>query len=53
MGRVLSRRSARFQEAEEAVRPFFRARFGERGDAGLLEYARRFDALERKSVTST
>jgi histidinol dehydrogenase len=49
MGRVLARRAARMNEAEEAVRPILEA-VRKRGDKGLLEYARRFDSLERKSV---
>ena len=49
MGRLLARRSARMTEAEETVRPILDAvRKG--GDKGLLEFARRFDKLERKSV---
>ena len=49
MGRVLSRRAARFEEAEATVRPILEA-VRTRGDKGLLEYARKFDNLERKSV---
>lgn len=49
MGRVLARRSARMTEAEEAVRPILEA-VRTRGDKGLLELARKFDGLERKSV---
>jgi histidinol dehydrogenase len=49
MGRLLARRSARFTEAEEAVRPILEA-VRKQGDKGLLEYARKFDNLERKSV---
>ena len=49
MGRVLARRAARMTEAEETVRPILEA-VRKRGDKGLLEYARRFDGLERKSV---
>ena len=49
MGRVLSRRAARFEEAEATVRPILEA-VRKRGDKGLLEYARKFDNLERKSV---
>ena len=46
MGRVLARRSARFTEAEDAVRPILNA-VRDTGDAGLLHYARQFDALDR------
>jgi histidinol dehydrogenase len=49
MGRVLSRRAARMTEAEETVRPILEA-VRKRGDKGLMEYARKFDGLERKSV---
>ena len=49
LGRVLARRAARMTEAEETVRPILEA-VRKRGDAGLLEYARKFDALDRKSV---
>src|SRR5437879_3884494 len=49
MGRVLARRAARMTEAEEAVRPILEA-VRKTGDRGLLEYARKFDNLERKSV---
>jgi len=49
MGRVLARRAARMTEAEDAVRPILEA-VRKRGDRGLMEYARKFDGLERKSV---
>jgi histidinol dehydrogenase len=49
MGRVLARRSARLHEAEEAVRPILEA-VRTRGDKGLIEYAQKFDQLERKTV---
>jgi histidinol dehydrogenase len=49
MGRVLARREARMTEAEETVRPILEA-VRKRGDKGLLEYARKFDGLTRKSV---
>jgi histidinol dehydrogenase len=49
MGRVLARRAARMTEAEETVRPILEA-VRKSGDKGLLEYARRFDGLDRKSV---
>lgn len=49
MGRVLARRAARLTEAEEIVQPILDA-VRTRGDKGLLELARKFDQLERKSV---
>jgi histidinol dehydrogenase len=49
MGRLLARRKARLAEAEAVVRPILEA-VRERGDQALLEYARRFDGLDRKSV---
>jgi histidinol dehydrogenase len=49
MGRLLARRTARLTEAEDAVRPILEA-VRKHGDKGLLEYARKFDNLERKSV---
>ena len=49
VGRLLARRKARFAEAEETVRPILEA-VRKRGDKALLEYARKFDKLERKSV---
>jgi histidinol dehydrogenase len=49
VARVLSRRSARLAEAEAIVRPILEA-VRKRGDKGLLEYARKFDGLTRKSV---
>src|SRR5665213_3184341 len=49
MGRVLARRAARMTEAEDTVRPVLEA-VRKRGDKGLLEYARRFDAFDRKTV---
>lgn len=49
-GRLLKRRAARMTEAEEAVRPILEA-VRTSGDAALLEYARKFDNLQRKSVT--
>lgn len=47
--RVLSRRSARLSAAEAVVRPILDA-VRKRGDKALLEYARKFDGLDRKSV---
>ncbi len=49
MGRILARRVARMTEAEETVRPILEA-VRKRGDKGLMEYAKKFDALDRKSV---
>jgi len=48
-GRLLKRRAARFGEAEAIVRPILDA-VRERGDRALMEYARQFDGLTRKSV---
>ena len=48
-GRLLARRSARMTEAEAIVRPILDA-VRTRGDKGLMEYARQFDGLTRKSV---
>ncbi len=49
VNRVLARRSAKLTDAEAVVRPILEA-VRKRGDKGLLEYARKFDALEAKSV---
>jgi histidinol dehydrogenase len=49
VGRLLARKAARFTEAEEVVRPILEA-VRKRGDRALMEYARQFDHLERKSV---
>lgn len=49
VGRILSRKAARFEEAEKTVRPILKA-IRKRGDQALLEYARRFDGLDRRSV---
>lgn len=49
MGRVLARRAARLSDAEATVRPILEA-VRKRGDKALMEYARQFDRLERKSV---
>src|SRR5882757_5114993 len=49
MGRVLARRTARLTEAEDTVRPILEI-VRKQGDKGLLEFARKFDKLERKSV---
>ncbi len=49
MPRLLARRKARLAEAEAVVRPILEA-VRLRGDRALLEYARQFDALGRKTV---
>ena len=49
IGRLLARKTARLAEAEAAVRPILEA-VRKRGDRALMEYARRFDGLERRSV---
>lgn len=49
MVRLLARRKARLAEAEAVVRPILEA-VRARGDRALIEYARRLDALDRKSV---
>jgi histidinol dehydrogenase len=48
-GSLLKRRAARFSEAEETVRPILAA-VRDRGDKALVEFARKFDGLERASV---
>lgn len=47
--RLLKRRSARLDEAEAVVRPILED-VRRRGDAAVLEYARRFDGFEGRSV---
>lgn len=47
--KILSRKAARFGEAEAIVAPMLAA-VKKRGDAAVLEYARKFDGLERKSL---
>jgi hypothetical protein len=49
VGRLLARKAARFSEAEAVVRPILED-VRKRGDRALMEYARKFDGLERKSV---
>jgi histidinol dehydrogenase len=49
VGRLLARKAARFTEAEAVVRPILEA-VRKRGDRALIEYARKFDGLDRKSV---
>ncbi|HVX66251.1 MAG TPA: histidinol dehydrogenase [Bryobacteraceae bacterium] len=46
---LLKRRAARLGEAEETVRPILAA-VRDRGDKALVEFARKFDGLDRKSV---
>lgn len=46
---LLRRRAARFSDAEAIVRPILED-VRKRGDRALLEYARKFDKLKRKSV---
>jgi len=48
-GRLLIRQAARMAEAEQVVRPILEA-VRKRGDRALLEYARKFDGLERRGV---
>ncbi len=48
--RILSRRAARMSKAEEIVRPILDG-VRRRGDRALVEYARKFDGLDRNSVT--
>jgi histidinol dehydrogenase len=47
--RLMARRKARLADAEAVVRPILEA-VRKRGDKALLEYARQFDALDRKTV---
>ena len=49
VGRLFARRAARLGEAEAVVRPILEA-VRTRGDRALMEYARQFDGLERRSV---
>jgi histidinol dehydrogenase len=49
VGRLFARRAARLGAAEAVVRPILEA-VRKRGDRALLEYARQFDGLERRSV---
>lgn len=49
VGRLLARKAARFTEAEAVVTPILEA-VRKRGDRALMEYARQFDRLQRKSV---
>jgi histidinol dehydrogenase len=49
VSRILKRRDAKLEAAEQTVRPILEG-VRKRGDAALVEYARKFDRLERKSV---
>src|SRR5271170_2119563 len=49
MPRLLARRKARLADAEAVVRPILEG-VRTRGDKGLIQYARQFDALDRKTV---
>lgn len=49
VGGLLKRRAARMEEAERVVRPILEA-VRKKGDKALVEYARKWDGLERKSV---
>src|SRR5437867_8773967 len=49
VGRLFARRAARLGEAEAVVRPILEA-VRKRGDRALIEYARRLDGLDRRSV---
>jgi histidinol dehydrogenase len=49
MGRVLARRAAKYQDAEAVVRPILED-VRKRGDKALVEYARKFDNLNRRSA---
>src|SRR5580704_8264730 len=49
IGRLLARKAARLTEAEAVVRPILDA-VRTRGDRALLEYARQFDKLTRRTV---
>ena len=49
VGRILARKAVNLTNAEEVVRPILDA-VRRRGDAALIEYARKFDQLDRKSV---
>ena len=48
-GRLLGRKAARFDEAEQVVRPILAA-VKKRGDAAVMEYARRFDGFDRAEL---
>jgi len=48
-GALFARRAARMEAAEAVVRPILEA-VRKRGDRALVEYARKFDGLERRTV---
>jgi histidinol dehydrogenase len=49
VGKILARKAARFNAAEKIVGPILED-VRKRGDRAVLEYARRFDGCERKSL---
>jgi histidinol dehydrogenase len=49
VSRLLKRRAARLEEAEQTVRPILEA-VRKRGDAAVVEYARQFDGFSRKHL---
>jgi histidinol dehydrogenase len=49
VSRLLKRRAARLEEAEQTVRPILEA-VRKRGDAAVVEYARQFDGFSRKQL---
>jgi histidinol dehydrogenase len=48
-GKLLERRTARLSEAENVVKPILEA-VRRRGDKALVEYAKKFDGLDRSTV---
>ena len=48
ISKILSRKAARFGEAEAIVKPMLEA-VKKRGDAAVIEYARHFDQFDRKT----
>jgi histidinol dehydrogenase len=51
LGLLLARRAARFTEAENTVRPILDA-VRQHGDKAVLEYARKFDGFDGRSVAA-
>ena len=49
VGKLLARKAARFADAEATVRPIL-ADVAKRGDKALIDYARKFDNFDRKSL---
>ena len=49
LDRLLARRAQRLNQAEAVVRPILEA-VRKRGDRALLQYARKFDGLQAKTV---